>query len=174
MKVNKKYIPLLFGFLPAAVILAFLLSKLYTAETGQEILLKTAPVDPRDLFRGDYINLRYDISTVKLGEVPGDDNFTSNDAIYAALSKKGGFWQVDSVSRSKPGLSSDQVCMKGKVASAFNDIVRVEWGIESYFVPEGEGRPIEVERNISVRVSVDNLCRAVVKGLLVNGEELTW
>lgn len=171
---NKKYFPLLFGLLPAAVILAFLFSKLYTAGTGQEILLKTAPVDPRDLFRGDYINLRYDISTVKLGEVLGDGSFTTNDAIYAALSKKDSFWQVDSVSRSKPKLSSNQVCMKGKVTSASNGVVLVEWGIGSYFVPEGKGRPIERERNLSVRISVDNLCRTIVKGLLVNDTEVTW
>ena len=31
---------------------------------GTEILLQTALVDPRDLLRGDYVILSYDISTI--------------------------------------------------------------------------------------------------------------
>ena len=42
---------------------------------GTEIVLKTAPVDPRDLMRGDYVRLRYEeISSVDgslfVGELP--------------------------------------------------------------------------------------------------------
>ena len=37
----------------------------HTLRTGREIVLKTVPVDPRDLFRGDYVTLRYDISRLQ-------------------------------------------------------------------------------------------------------------
>jgi len=42
-------------------------------------------------------------------------------------------------------------------------------GIESYFVPEGKGGDIEREiRNVSVMVSVDRTCRALIKELYIN------
>jgi len=36
---------------------------------GKSVVLQTAPVDPRDIFRGDYVVLRYEIST--LSNIPG-------------------------------------------------------------------------------------------------------
>ena len=39
--------------------------------SGTEVLLKTAPVDPRDLLRGDYVALSYDISRVPLATLTG-------------------------------------------------------------------------------------------------------
>jgi hypothetical protein len=46
----------------------------------------------------------------------------------------------------------------------------VEYGIESYFVPEGSGHIIEEARNVKVRVAIDSSGNAVIKGLLVDGE----
>ncbi len=37
----------------------FIAYKEYTLRTGTEVILKTMPVDPRDLFRGDYVTLNY-------------------------------------------------------------------------------------------------------------------
>jgi uncharacterized membrane-anchored protein len=49
----------------------------------------------------------------------------------------------------------------------------VRYGIEHYFVPEGEGRaleqPAEVEE-ISILVAVDSAGNAGIKAVLVNGE----
>ena len=163
---DKKYIPLLFALVPAIVILAFLASKLYTVSTGTEILLETAPVDPRDLFRGDYVILSYGISSVS---GVNSSDFKPGDSIYASLSKKEKFWTIDTAGRNRPELAQNQVCLKGEVSSIFSDILRVSWGIESYFVPEGEGRPIERQRvNLSVTVIVDSDCRGIVKELLIN------
>ena len=36
------------------------------------MISKTRPVDPRDLFRGDYVILNYEISNVNLEDVPSD------------------------------------------------------------------------------------------------------
>ena len=38
--------------------------------TGQEIILKTVPVDPRDMFRGDYMTLNYPISQLNIKSLP--------------------------------------------------------------------------------------------------------
>lgn len=160
---------------PAVVILAFISVNLYIVYTGQEILLNVAPVDPRDLFRGDYVALTYEISAIDLGDVSYDTVFSPGETVYAILSKKEKFWTVDSTHHAKPLLSNDQVCMKGRVTRTYGSLVFVEWGIESYFVPEGEGRGIEDMRDaeISAIVSVDSTGSSVLKELLINDEPIS-
>jgi uncharacterized membrane-anchored protein len=85
---------------------------------GEEILLKTAPVDPRDIFRGDYVNLRYDISTIDIVNISSDGNFNYGDDIYAVLWKGEKFWYVRNVMHYRPPLQRDEVCMKGKVTGS--------------------------------------------------------
>lgn len=155
--------------IPAIAILGFLAYNYYTYSAGEEILLKTVPVDPRDLFRGDYVNLRYEVSTINLTNTPHIGNFTSGDDIYATLSMKEKFWSVTEVGTEKTALQSNEVCMKGEVTSSYGGQLRVRWGIESYFVPEEKGRDIELNiRNVSVKVAVDSNCRAVIKELYIN------
>ena len=68
---------------------AFIAYKEYTLQTGKEVLLKTVPVDPRDLFRGDYVTLRYEIGTLNLRDGQAEDmdymNYKNNGRIYLAL-----------------------------------------------------------------------------------------
>ena len=39
--------------------------------TGQTVLVRVQPVDPRDMFRGDYVILSYDFSRVSQDSVAG-------------------------------------------------------------------------------------------------------
>jgi len=67
------------------------------------------------------------------------------------------------------------VCIKGKVTSQFNNNLIANWGIESYFVPEGKGREIEKDiRDVSVKVSVDRTCRALIKELYINDKPVVF
>ena len=170
----KKFVLLI--LVPAVVILAFLGLNLRTATLGDEIVLEAAPVDTRDLFRGDYVSLRYEISTIHLNETPHDSGFSRGEAIYAILSQKGEFWTLDSVSHDRPRTGDGQVFMKGSVARSANGNVSVEWGIESYFLPEGEGRQIEgqMEGNLSAVVAVDSSGNPVLRELLIDGEALEF
>ena len=173
---DKKHFTLLVS-VPAIVILIFLCINLYTLHFGQEIVLKTAPIDPRDLFRGDYVTLNYEISRIDLNDIPYDANFSSGETIYACLSKKEKFRTIDSVSHTKPSLNEEQVCMRGRVTNSFNNRTSVEWGIESYFVPEGKGQLIERQRNaenVSVIVSLGSTCSPVLKELLINDEPVKF
>ncbi len=160
---------------PALILLGFIGYNYYTLNTGEEILLKTAPVDPRDIFRGDYVNLRYEISTIDLSNISRDGSFNYGDDIYAVLRKGEKFWNVRTVFHFKPSLQSNEVCMKGKVTSQFNNNLIANWGIESYFVPEGKGREIEKDiRDVSVKVSVDRTCRALIKELYINDKPVVF
>ncbi|MDQ1276060.1 MAG: hypothetical protein QG610_1635 [Euryarchaeota archaeon] len=169
----------------------FILYKEYTLRTGTEIILKTEPVDPRDLFRGDYVTLNYEISTLNLDEIPAEDSyFEYNDRIYLALEIKNGYGVPKKIYKNP---SEDELYIKGKVKEIIYDWeededgliaeeprikeLRVEYGIESYFVPEGRGREIESQQwtgreEVDVKVVVDKYGNAVVKSLLINGEEV--
>ena len=48
---------ILIGLLWGAMIIGFITVKEFTLQTGEVVTLKTVPVDPRDLFRGDYVIL---------------------------------------------------------------------------------------------------------------------
>lgn len=161
---------------PTVLILVFLGLNLHTTVFGEEIVLEVAPFDPRDLFRGDYVSLRYEISTIRLHETPYDLNFSRGEAIYGTLSKKGEFWTLDFVSHHKPKTMEGQVLMKGRVTRSGDDDISVEWGIESYFIPEGKGRQIERQRdgNLSAVVAVSSSGKPVLRTLLIDGADLKF
>lgn len=162
--------------IPMIAILAFIGYNYYTYSTGKEILLKTVPVDPWDLFRGDYVNLRYEISTIDIAHIPYNGNIDSEE-VYAVLSRGEKFWSVASVGDYKPALrNNDEVCIKGKITDFRNKQLIIEYGIESYFVPEGKGKDIEreIRNNVSVMVSVDSNCRAIIKELYINDKPVQF
>jgi uncharacterized membrane-anchored protein len=171
---NKKQLVLIILF-PLVLITIFFAPKLLTLSQGENIVLKVEPVDPRDMFRGDYVTLSYEISRMDLEQIPLDSNYSTGDTIYATLSKKEKYWSIDSVSHTKPLVKSGEVGMKGTVTSAYGNMVTVEWGIESYFVPEGKGKIIEGQinsGNVSAIVAVDSAGSSVLKELRINDEPL--
>lgn len=155
--------------------------------SGTEVTLAVVPVDPRDLFRGDYVTLTYDISTLRPQVVGGDTEFAANDPIWVALDTGvAGPAQPRGVFRHKPPAMPDQAVIRGRVLSVYDGLppvddpdacpspcrtVRVDYGIDRYFVPEGEGRSLETLRNdsrVSVVAAVDGNGKAAIKQLLVD------
>jgi uncharacterized membrane-anchored protein len=59
----------------------------YWIAVGEKIIFRTAPVDPRDLFRGDYVRLSYEISNLDLDRFAGTESFKPNQAIYVTLDR---------------------------------------------------------------------------------------
>ncbi len=83
---SKKNIFIAIGIFWLVIIIGFIGFKEFTLKTGVEVLLKTAPVDPRDLFRGDYVILRYDVSTIDTAALPSRAaDFKVGEKIYALL-----------------------------------------------------------------------------------------
>lgn len=167
---------LLIGVFWLVMLAGFVLSKEYTLRTGTEILLKTRPVDPRDLFRGDYVILSYDISRFSAGDMQSSlvRHFRVDDTIYVTLNTEGEYATIRQVHYDPP---AGELFLKGRVAGVSGERVTVEYGIESYFVPEGEGRKIERSRNrgkVDVLAAVDRRGNAMIKKLLMNREEIRF
>ena len=173
--------------LQSLALLSMIAMRQWTLNTGTSVILETAPIDPRSLFSGDYVRLNYKISNIRLGEMAGDKDFKRHDCVYVLLKEGDPYWQPVSIHHDKPAAPPGHVAIKGEVNYMSDNVwnqetqkseqvknVNIKYGIESYFVPEGEGRELERPKEgekVTIRVAVDRYGNAGIKFLLVNGKE---
>jgi uncharacterized membrane-anchored protein len=162
-----------------AVLAYMVVDRVRLLKSGREITLPIVPVDPRDLFRGEYVRLGYAVGSVPVRLLEGPAP-RENEAFYVVLEKKpDGVWQSVKVTSSMPQETSpDRIVLKARAAYAWPEggsadaSVRVRYGIESYFVPEGQGRKLEAlarEKKLATLLAVDARGNAAIKGLIVDG-----
>ena len=126
---------------------------------GLEITLQTAPVDPRSLFQGDYAILDYEIA-----EIPAWlDGEPAGAEVYVVLTKCGDVWCASRHTLAEP--KPTDVYIRGVI----NQRGRLDYGIGTYFVPEGTGHIIERAQDVKVVVSLGSQGQAVIKRILVDG-----
>lgn len=138
------------------------------------ITLKSEPVDPRDLFRGDFVTLTYGISRLPLATTPGEADFDIGDTIYVELAAAPDTWKAVAITHAYPTPGPGHKVIRGRVTgfTPAPATLSIAYGIESYFVPEGEGRSLEEERNarnLSVDVALASDGEAAIKGLRIDG-----
>lgn len=123
---------------------------------GSEVTLRTVPVDPIDLFRGRYVQLRYDISQVEVerGTRPGD-------TVYVALHEVDGVWSGEQATRERPAGGP---FIRGTYLGGL-----IEYGIETYYADEDEAPRLEAEagRGLLVLAVLDDDGRARISGIEV-------
>jgi len=184
-------VPLLLRYALAALVLCGLILVIVVQRagilrSGQEVRLETAPVDPRDLFRGDYVVLDYRIGTVS---VPSNvtTSFRREQRVFVTLrSDESGKAKAVAIAAEQPAVTGNDIVIAGFVtatsACPLNDAgvrdcklgtraVGVRYGLESYFVPEGEGKKIELTPRARVEVvaAVAPSGQAAIKRLLIDG-----
>ena len=137
----------------------FILYLSFPLLTGTDVILKTQPVDPFDLLRGQYLIINYDISRVNLA------NAKEGDTIYVSL-KEGDdkIWHAENASLNKPNSG---VFIRGKAKQSWQSL-GVEYGIEQYFFE----RDAHIPRMDSVKVKVDSSGQARIVELLMDGVAL--
>lgn len=173
--------------LQTAALIVMVGMKQYTLSSGVPIVLKTEPIDPRSLFSGDYVRLNYSISRLPVEKLAGDDAFVRNDTIYVLVQPAAEYWEAVSIHHAQPPATPGQVVIKGRVEyvneQGFTRLgsplesgkfLNVKYGVENYYVPEGEGRTLErpkPDETISLRLVVDKNGNAAIQAVLVNGAE---
>lgn len=149
----------------------------YTLATGTEVFLRTVPVDPRSLFQGDYVDLRYEISTLSTRQLaPGVESFRRGERVWVRLAPGAdGYWQATELARQKPPPKPGTVLIRGRTDWSWQEETHVRYGIEAFFVPEGEGRALEQpEIRLDVTARVDRFGRAALYKVFVDGQEVRW
>ena len=133
---------------------------------AETVLLRVAPVDPRDLMRGDYVILSYEISRVpsnlrlnKLGGAPDDRT------VYVSLvpEEDGRHYRGAGVSLTPPptGLF---------ILGTLQGWNMIQFGIESYYVQEGRGHDYEKavrEHRLSAEVAINKNGGATLRNLVI-------
>lgn len=142
------------------LLLAIVGVKEYTLATGTTVVLQTVPVDPRSLFQGDFAVLGYEIGTLP----PHLGNLPSGSTVYVALREGAQVWEATRYTTSRP--PEGEVFIEGTV----DPRGRLDFGIGTFFVPEGTGHIIEQSTDVKVNISVDGRGNAVIKELLVDGK----
>jgi len=187
MIVDRKWLwPLLGGvaLVQSAALFDMVYERYRLLKSGRELTLSVHPLDPRDIFRGDYVTLGYDISTLKKSTTESDPDFNGfipGAAAFVTMSPKPeGGWTETRVGSTYPsGVAAGDIVLKGRVLSAWKSkdgaesIVNVRYGIEKYFVPEGTGRALEDKvraHKMEAIVAVGSDGTGALKGLVIDGE----
>jgi uncharacterized membrane-anchored protein len=174
----------LFGvaiLLQCVLLVLMVADRMQILREGREVTLQTQPVDPRDLLRGDYVVLRYDISQLSAGALAGKTAGTRDPVVFVKLAPNAnGLYEAVSVSAEPVAVTAPEILIRGRVSHScgstsrtFCDKLTIKYGLESYFVPEGEGRKLEQARNqqkLRVVAAVLPSGRAAIKRLLLDGE----
>lgn len=141
-----------------------LVQPLMVMRDGSPHWLETEKMDPRALFRGDYVILGYTLAQGILSDAQrrGIDR---GQAVYVTISGDRPAKFV-AVGLERPTLLPGQACLTGRVRHHGNGSVDFPQ-IAQYFVPEGEGRALERARgsNLLAKVASNAECKAVLLGL---------
>ena len=141
---NKKIITIGLAVIMAlqlTVLASEYLGAMYPLWTGEEIRLKTVPVDPRSLFRGNYARLNYGISTIETDELPGVKELRNGEIVYVKI-KPGddGLYVFDQAGLEKPGSGP---FIRGRINTRSTKHFDVRYGIEAYFAPKEKALALE-------------------------------
>lgn len=133
--------------------------------TGDDYLLRVAPIDPMDPFRGAYVDLGYpDLQGLEpfqqTEQVDQEEGMLPEGDVFVPLVRDGDMWKGTEVTADRPG--------NGPFLACESDSWRLRCGIESYFVPQDKATAIEelVRSGTAVaRVKIDGRGNAALTGL---------
>lgn len=113
--------------------------------TGEEVRVKTVPVDPRSLFRGNYARLDYDISMIETQHFPENNDLRNGEIVYVQLKQdSSGLYVYSSVALERP---ESGVFLRGRIENRryedHADYFRVKYGIEALFAPKEKALALE-------------------------------
>jgi uncharacterized membrane-anchored protein len=151
----------------------------WVLRTGRTIYLRTAPIDPRDPMRGDYVRFGYEIGEVPqslcrdgvLGWMQAAPTARRSDVdrrVYAVVRLDAeGVAELVTLSDLKP---TGGIFLRGRVQSVENDSIRVRFGVEALFMQQGKARAFQNEQvarpglQLNMELAVSDGGLAVIKG----------
>lgn len=117
----------------------------YHQQRGTVIRVRTVPVDPRDLLRGQYLILNYPFSRMDCGP-----DLQPGQTVWVRLQSRGPFFEPDGCSTGTPTLTraAGTVLLRGTAAPGGG----LRFGIEKYFFPERLTPPDTRNLTVDLRV----------------------
>lgn len=150
---------LLLALVQLAIVAGLATQAQWTLLQGTRVRLDTEPVDPRSLFQGDYVRLGYPIARSPLPFRP-----VAGETVWLALAPQGETWSVTAVTRERPPPPAVAI----RATAPDEAAGRLVLGLETMFVPEGEGRAPPGQRmHVDAVVATDGNARPAA--LLIDG-----
>lgn len=155
--------------------------------TGRVVTMRVVPVDPRDLFRGEYVHLDTTATQLYREESataapprravvrPMDrvfENARRGSIIYVQLAATpSGDYAPVSVSADRVGGAFN---LRGRVTYASDArLLYVDYGLDAFYMQEGSAKRVEQaigqQRNVQMQVAIAPSGRARIKTLLIDG-----
>jgi len=172
-----KYIALAMVALLQLAVLAYMAGEReWILQYGHTIHLRTAPVDPRDPMRGDYVALDYQIAHVPSTQCTGGialvlahtNVVARGTPVYAILDTNETVAQLVTLTDVRP---ADGTCIRGRVDESWHRNVAVRYGIEAYFMQQGKALALErgrvrggIQVPLEMAVALSPRGVAVIKG----------
>ena len=147
----------------------------YVFQKGKMVYLRTIPIDPRDLFRGDYVRLNYEISFISSDKLRDGLEKSENKQrnkdrkVYVVLEPdEENVANILYATDKKPG--KEQLFIRGRLQHNRSSGILVRYGIETYFVEQGKGKDLEKRRvkghraSLEMKIALGSGGIAVIKG----------
>jgi uncharacterized membrane-anchored protein len=160
-----------------AVLAKIVTDRATTLKSGQEVILETGFVDPRDLFRGHYTILSFEIERIEKTSVEIDGDFSYRDPVYVELDTSKEFAQPKRLTTEYPSDAVGPV-IKATIQNfpdSENSNINLNLPFERFYAPKGralELQDMQRERKLGVILSVAGDGTAMIKGLTIEGKKI--
>lgn len=166
---------LLAGLVQSAFLGKMITDRAALIRDGQEVILQTGFVDPRDLFRGHYVVLNLIVSRLDAPEVTLPVGVRSGADVWAEL-KPGadGFWTVRQLHSALPEQTNGPL-LRGTLVYSNGEQHLVRYPIDRYFAPKLRAQELENIRAkdaLGVILALSKTGEAAIKGITIEGERI--
>jgi uncharacterized membrane-anchored protein len=145
-------------------LLLILFSHYSVVLTGEEITLKSRPIDPYDIFRGAYVTLSYEEESIPEGMLSANE-LSNGDLLYVTFKRKGEVHIVDQVLQSPP---KQKLFLTARYLYTHSGFHHVDYQLDRYYTNEKEA--LDLEKQARERLLIHVIVksgRGIVRGITV-------
>lgn len=173
----KKIIYIIAAFWALVAIFVTYSNEIHFNSNAQDVILRVIPYDPKELLRGDYVTLHYDINTIKKATNRNEEKHFKNHKAYVLLKEdKDGIYYATDITPEPP---EDKLYIKGEIiydtrektpSGRYETTYRLKYpNIERFYVKEGTGKKLEKKlqkKGGLVRIKLTSKGSARIKEIL--------
>jgi uncharacterized membrane-anchored protein len=162
MKTERKHLYVLAG-VPWLIIAGMIVGAYLPIFRGEKYLLPVKPRDPRDFFRGNYVDLQYDFSNLRAENTRIDldpaATYRFGDTLYLDLAKKDNVLTAVALVNNAEKVKNIRLKVHPRWQfTGKNDYYDVVAGLESFFAPKKDAEDWEKalrEGKVFAEVAID-------------------
>ncbi len=146
---------------------------------GFSITLKSVQMDPDDIFRGNYLDLDYEIESYHPNKEDIKylkEDYNAGEKVNVYLKKKGKYWVIRYVNwpMDDEEVSENNIFLQAKVKSVEKDHLILDYGLNKVFVSRQKAEKYGFESgtfDVEVKVGYDG--KGVIESVYYKGKKIT-